>query len=149
MELSPDGRYVATVTMELAEGDKNAGLDSYGKTSAVLLIPIDGGEPRELLRVSRPARLVAHSGMSWAPDSQAVIVMKTLDESRKEKELWLVPIGDGKARKLDIDVAGWDRGGGHGIRLHPNGRQIAFFAGKQSEEVWALENFLSAPNASE
>ena len=84
--------------------------------------------------------------MSWTPDSQAVIVMKAVDESREEKELWLVPVGDGEARKLDIDVDDWHL---NGTRLHPNGRQIAFFAGKRSQEVWALENFLPARNAGE
>ena len=46
-----------------------------------------------------------------------------------------------EARKLDIDVSDWHLSGG-GIRLHPNGKQIAFFAGKRSQEVWALEDFL-------
>ena len=99
---------------------------------------------------TRPERLAAWGGMSWTPDSQAVIVMKVFGESGKEtgRELWLVPINGAAARKLDIDVSDWGAGSGN-IRLHPNGRQIAFFAGKQSEEIWALENFLPARNAGE
>ena len=57
------------------------------------------------------------------------------------RELWLVPINGDKARKLDIDISDWNLGGRE-IRLHPNGREIAFFAGNQSEEIWSLENFL-------
>ena len=142
MELSPDGRYVATVSQELAEGGKSEDGDSYGKTSAVLLIPVDGGEPRELVSVSRPERL-GWGGMSWTPDSQALIAMKVFGDWGKEtkKELWLVPIDGREARKLDIDISDWSLGGRE-IRLHPNGSQIAFFAGNQSEEIWSLENFL-------
>ncbi len=144
MELSPDGRYVATVSQELAEGGKSEDGDSYGKMSAVLLIPVASGELRELLRVARPERL-GWGGMSWTPDSQALIAIKTHGDRSKDKEmtreLWLVPIDGDKARKLDIDISDWSLGGRE-IRLHPNGREIAFFAGKQSEEIQSLENFL-------
>ena len=111
------------------------------KTSTVLLIPIAGGEPRELLRVSQPERFLPYGCMSWTPDSRAVIVAKVIGNWKEgRQELWLVPLSDGDARKLDIDVDAWVGT----IRLHPNGQQIAFFAGKQSQEVWALENFLPA-----
>ena len=149
-ELSPNGRFAAAVSIDLAEKGKRPYGDSYGKYNTLLLFPVEGGEPRELLRVARPERLSAWGGMSWTPDSQTVIVMKVFGESGKEtgRELWLVPINGAAARKLDIDVSDWGAGSGN-IRLHPNGRQIAFFAGKRSEEVWALENFLPARNAGE
>ena len=147
-ELSPDGRYAATVIW-----------DEAAKATTVLLIPIAGGEPRELLRVSQPERFRLYANVTWTPDSQAIIVVKIIGKTGTEllsrnfredeirsSELWLVPVGDGEARKLDIDIAGWKS---YGIRLHPNGRQIAFIAGKQSQEVWSLENFLPAPNTSE
>ena len=41
------------------------------KTSAVMLAPVAGGEPRELLRVSLPERFAAFANMSWTPDSRA------------------------------------------------------------------------------
>ena len=137
-ELSPDGRYIATVAWNQA-----------GKTSMVQLIPVDGGETRELFRVNPPEYLVR---MSWTPDSQAVIVMKGTSEGdrglREEdpKELWLVPVSKGQARKLNIDVKTWTLGVAS-IRLHPNGRQIAFFAGDSAREIWALENLLPALSA--
>jgi hypothetical protein len=34
-----------------------------------------------------------------------------------------------------------------GFDVHPDGRQIAFVAGENKEEVWVLENFLPAVNA--
>ncbi len=149
-ELSPNGRFAAAVSIDLAEKGKRPYGDSYGKYNTLLLFPVDGGEPRELLRVARPERLAAWGGMSWTPDSQALIVMKVFGKSGKEtgRELWLVPINGAAARKLDIDVSDWGAGSSN-IRLHPNGRQIAFFAGKRSEEIWALENFLPTRNAGE
>jgi Tol biopolymer transport system component len=128
LELSPDGRYATTILR--------------AETSILLLIPIAGGAPREILRLNGPERFVAFGGMTWTPDSRAVVAMKG---SRDRKELWLVPVDGGPARKLDIDVSGWRE---DGIRLHPNGREIAFFAGGRSEEIWALENFLPGPRAS-
>ncbi|MBI4909432.1 MAG: PD40 domain-containing protein [Acidobacteria bacterium] len=128
--LSPDGRYAATVLM--LDRDRTAA-DSSGNTTVLLLIPIDGGAPRELLRVSRPEVLEAFDNLAWTPDSKALIVMKRTGE---KKELWKVSLEGGQARKLDIDVSGW-----LGFRLHPNGRQVVFFAGERSEEIWSLENF--------
>ena len=144
-ELSPDGRFAAAVSADLAEKGTRPYGDSYGKYSTLLLFPIDGGEPRELFRVARPEGLAAFGSMSWTPDSQALIVIKTRGDHGKDKEttreLWLVPVNGAAARQLDIDVSDWQSGGG-GIRLHPDGRQIAFFAGNQSEEIQSLENFL-------
>lgn len=46
----------------------------------------------------------------------------------------------GPPRKLDIDTSDWGTSGG--IRLHPDGSQIAYFKGQSEREVWALENVL-------
>ena len=135
MTLSPDGRYIGAVA-----GDATS--------TTLLLIPIGGGEPRELLRASRPEGLDGHR-MIWTPDSRALIVPKLLSKMDGErKELWLVLVTDGRPRKLDIDVDSWVMPGG-GFQLRPNGGQIAFVAeaGGSGPEVWALENFLPALNA--
>ncbi len=140
-ELSPDGRSIATIAWKQS-----------ANMSTLQVMPVDGGEPRELLRVSLPEQLVAYGHMSWTPDSRAVIVVKGTAKRngfqlREEdpKELWLVPVSKGKARKLDIDISSWNME--PGIRLHPNGQQIAFFAGDDAREIWALENFLPALSA--
>lgn len=131
-ELSPDGQSLATIVT-----------DGAAKTSTVMLIPIGGGEPRELLGVSLPDEFEPYGNMSWTPNSRAVIVVKTNGD---RKELWRVPVSGGGARKLDIDTTGWVITGSAGIRLHPNGKEIAFFTGQSSREVWTLENI--APSSS-
>lgn len=96
--------------------------------------------------------------IAWTPDSSALLVLKqTVDPATLRQtveahaELWRVPVTGGQARKLDIDVDAWRRGGlGNydvGFSLSPDGRQLAFLTGKQGYEVWALENILPAQTA--
>jgi Tol biopolymer transport system component len=137
-ELSPDGRYFATTKH-----------DSDAKTSSVILVSVADGHERELLSVNAPALFASYGFMSWTPDGKALMVQKHKRSpgdpygERGPKELWLVSVDGGKARKLDIDIDDWSGR----IRLHPDGNQIAFFTGKQSRELWALENLLPAQTA--
>jgi Tol biopolymer transport system component len=121
--LSPDGqRFAETVD------------DAKAKTSTLTTLTLDGGEPRTVFTVSSPDVV---GGMAWTADSQAVLVVSATPDEYQPKALWLVPVNGGSARKLDIDVTGWI--GYQGIRLHPDGTQIAYFTGPDSREVWALE----------
>ena len=133
VELSPDGRFLALVVV-----------DPKTKTTTLTVRPVAGGEPRALFHVNLSDTLQGYGGLSWTPDSQAVIVVNSTGDLFEPKDLWLVPVTGGSARKLDIDIRGWKAGG---IRLHPNGKQIAFFSGADSREVWALANVLVATSA--
>jgi len=112
---------------------------------SLVLVPVAGGQPREALRLTQAEVLGPHK--VWTPDSSAVIVEKDIASRR---ELWLVPITGGRARKLDIDTNIWMEGsagaGEQGFSLSPDGHSIAFVMGKTVSEVWALENFLPTPN---
>jgi hypothetical protein len=136
--LSPDGRYF---------GGTRRGRDN--KTSAAVVFSVAEGEPRELLRVSWPEPFMG--AVTWSPDSLSLLVVRIrlgpgLDWSDPEgKELWLIPVNGDEARKLDIDINEWKAGG---IRLHPNGKQIAFFSGEVSTELWAYENLLPTQTVS-
>ena len=136
ISLSPDGRWIASYRSEAS-----------GESAVVVLIPVDGGEPRDLLRVNQPER-VNNSSMPWTPDGRAVLVRKMTSLGGGTSELWLVPIDGTTPRKLDFDanrVVPYAQGK---IRLHPDGRQIAFVSGPpSSSEVWVLENFLPALKA--
>jgi len=125
-ELSPDGRFVALISA-----------DAAAKTSKLTVIPVAGGEPREIYRLSAPEELRPSTDMSWTPDGMSLLVVKTIGDRDQKKELWLIPVSEGAPRKLDIDISDWSLG--DGIRLHRNGRQIAFFAGKSSAEAWVYE----------
>jgi dipeptidyl aminopeptidase/acylaminoacyl peptidase len=134
------------------------GVDAATKTSRLTIVPVDGGEPRELMRLTLPRGFARRPrNIAWVPDGSAVVVQTesidptTLDiVGRDHSELWMVPVAGGAPRKLDIDVDAWHRGStewfGAGFSLAPDGKRIAFLTGKASAEVWALENFL--PRAS-
>jgi Tol biopolymer transport system component len=132
-EVSPDGRYLGVRT----------GIDSASQTSSVWIVPVAGGEPRELARIPAAASINGWYQLSWAPDSRAVL---TARRSGTTPELWLIETDTANARKLDIDVSGWTLGIGpfSGFALSPDGQSIAFMMGRSQNEVWALENFLSA-----
>jgi hypothetical protein len=93
--------------------------------------------------------------MPWTPDGRAILVLKMgsfsnvgLAAAGGANELWHVPVDGGTPRKLDIDVSRVLPGGQGRIRLHPNGRQLAYVSGHYpTPEVWVLENFLPAPGA--
>ena len=132
ISLSPDGRWIAAQKTDPAT-----------KSEALALIPIGGGETRELFRARQPERIVNQlSGIPWTPDSRNVLLRRR--SVAGSVELWLVPIADAAARKLDVDVTRWATGNRGLISLSPDGRHIAFLSGQQISEVWVLENFLPA-----
>ena len=80
--------------------------------------------------------------VAWMPDGRGVVVRKMLSDSENaSEELWLVPVGDGQPRQLEIDTRNLNVSP---ISVHPDGRQIAYLGGEQKKEVWVLENFLPA-----
>jgi hypothetical protein len=54
-----------------------------------------------------------------------------------------VSVAGGEPQKLDMPPME----GIGGLRIHPDGRRIVFGAGRPSEEVWVMENFLPALRA--
>ena len=137
--VSPDGRYIA-VRAQLER-----------PFYAVLLIPAAGGEPRELLRTDETQALgnplltgdaVVGSILAWAPGGRGVIVQKIVGTGQR-RELWLIPVEGGEPRKLDLAI---DQDA-HPMRVHPDGRQVAYVVGTTRVEVLVLENFLPAGKA--
>jgi Tol biopolymer transport system component len=130
ISLSPDGRWLAT---------------SMGGAFGV--IPVAGGAPRELLRIEKPAWF-NNIAMPWTPDSKTVLVRKMLVDGGKQSELWAMPVEANESpRKLEFDVnriATYQPGK---MRLHPDGRQLAYVFGESTSELWVLENFLPAAKA--
>ncbi len=136
LSLSPDGRFMAA-----------RALDNPNATQTLQVIPAGGGAPRELLRVHGPDR-IDRGPVVWTPDGRSLIVAQTLSS---RLGLWLVPIDGSTPRTLDLDYASWIEGGqgplDEGFSLSPDGRSIVFPMGKNSAEVWALENILPAASA--
>ncbi|MDA2925603.1 hypothetical protein MYX65_13315, partial [Acidobacteria bacterium AH-259-L09] len=119
LALSPDGKRLAFASNE-----------GGGPAGTLLVMPVAGGDPRQLLR----ARNGELSGVEWMRDGRHLLVSAP---NKPIPALWRVSMNGGQPRKLPLSL---DRQGG--VRLHPRGRQIAFTAGKTRSEVWVLENFL-------
>lgn len=151
---------VASLTATVvADFRKDARADRSTNVATLLLLPVAGGRPRQILRLT-PSEALFRPG-AWTPDSSALIIQK---HTGSRWELWLVPVAGGSTRKLDIDPSIWRDGisnggisvtqqGGVGsvlqqgdgaFSLSADGRRVALVIGKEVAEVWALENFLPA-----
>ncbi|MEE9269623.1 MAG: hypothetical protein V3V49_05110 [Candidatus Krumholzibacteria bacterium] len=121
---SPDGRRLAFFEAVQA-----------GDPTVVKTIPVSGGEPRELYTLEEGMRFHGGVGLSWTPDGRHVIVGRPYAEDKPD-ELWIIPANGGEPRKLNLGFKVKH------MSLHPDGRRIAFTAGKYTSEVWVMENFL-------
>jgi Tol biopolymer transport system component len=119
--VAPDGKSIAAVRRT-------------GDASAIVVASLIDHVEREVLRVARPQALL--QSLSWAPDSRSVIVNTFWNDGEK-RETWLVPLDGGAHKVLDLPGHSWSR-----VRVHPDGKRVAYHAGELGSEVWVLENFL-------
>lgn len=113
--LSPDGRWIAFVS-----------------DGVIQIVPIEGGEPRELFRGSAKSY-----SLNWTQDGRHVIAYAR--EASGLSEIWRIPVKDGTPLKLDLSVTKMTS-----FALHPDNRRFAFSAADANNrtELWVLENFL-------
>ena len=128
LALSPDGRQLAFATLDLEAG-----------TGALKVMAAQGGEGRELFRGKGKSEYV--SWAAWTPDGRQLLFTTLTLPSLEPSGLWRVSAEGGDAQKLELDL---DLAVGMpGVRVHPDGRQLAFTSGQPYKlEIWALENFL-------
>ena len=123
--LSRDGKHLAFVVTESGESGPRV----------LQVMPAAGGETRELLREDRP---LMRRPVVWAPDGQSLLFTRQPAGNAKA-ELWLISVQGGAPRKLDLAAEGMRE-----PSIHPDGRHIAYTAGRNISEVWVMENFLPA-----
>ncbi|MBI3424476.1 MAG: PD40 domain-containing protein [Acidobacteria bacterium] len=121
--LSPDGRRFAV---------------KFGQS--LIVIPVAGGDTRELLKLREHEPFTSYGTVAWTPDGRNLLF---IDGGDKQPELWRIPAGGGEPQQL-----GQLMEGAFDLRIHPAGRRIAFSASqKKNAEVWVMENFLPATQA--
>ncbi len=121
LDLSPDGK-------RLVFGTDN----SDDRTYSVLIMPVSGGEPRELCKFHESGRIRL---ITWTPDGKYVLFTENVKKG--EWALWRISPEGGEPQKL------WQSDKGNfGLSIHPDGQQIAFSTSEQDLEIWVMENFL-------
>ena len=131
INVSPDGRFIATG----GDASPNSG------TRTALLIPVQGGEVRELGQTL--------GVFGWARDSRSVYLWNRSPDVKEGRDLFQVAIDGGSPRKLELRLdpnTTW-------VSIHPDGQRIAYQVNASQQgaggpgEIWVLENFLSSLNA--
>ncbi len=123
--LSPDGRHLIGVVNN--ENDK---------VTSLVLVPVMGGESTQVFRAKDFGSLSNY--VNWTPDGQSVIVPVRTNGSFQPL---IVPVSGGAPRTIDLEI------GQLGMKVHPEGRQVAFTVGRAMFELWTLEHFLPASSA--
>ena len=120
--VSPDGKHLAISISGL-----------------IRIMPAAGGETRDLL-VGKPEGSLG--ALAWTPDGKSILFFKSSAGTKdKKRELWQADLAGGEPRKINIGMEPRE------IRIHPDGKRIAFRAGQTITEIWVMENFLAALKA--
>jgi Tol biopolymer transport system component len=123
--VSPEGRHVAFAL----RGEDKVGL---------MVMPIDGGEPRRLVGFSRGTPEPVF--IEWSTDGRQIYFVRLGgSEAEEEKGLWRIPAGGGEPEPLEWLM----ESGALMLRFHPDGRRVALTRVEGSgAEVWVMEDFL-------
>ncbi|MCX6559385.1 MAG: hypothetical protein NTZ26_02615 [Candidatus Aminicenantes bacterium] len=140
LALSPDGLELAFTARSRRW---NGSCDRLGIVSA------QGENARELLRLSG-REAVRRDGLVWTPDGRYLLFAKTVEAAPRSfrLELWRASPRGQEAHNVGVlasDMAFGD--GASGLRIHPDGKSVAFQAGRRKPEVWVMENVLPATKA--
>lgn len=128
LEISPDGQWLAfsDVAMEKNSDDEE---------SVLMLLPINGGQPRLLFKVSGSEYLKV---VGWTPNSQEILFTRNTKLATKlSTTLWRISINTGTPRSIELGLPVLTN-----IRFHPDGKRIVFDSGQRGAEIFAMENFL-------
>jgi hypothetical protein len=99
-----------------------------------------------------PAKLAGRSAaqriqtLAWTPDGRHLLF--GMDRAGADAsgsaitELWRISSEGGQPQKLELAMDSL-----RDLRMHPDGRHIAFVAGRHKGEVWVMENFLPRTKA--
>jgi Tol biopolymer transport system component len=130
LSISPDGRLLAFATLNENE-----------KVFFLKVIPVTGGEPRNIVKAG------GCRAVTWSPDSKSLLyyitgkTKSTEDKksSESQAELWRVPVEGGEPKRILTST----EYGFSELRIHPDGKSIAFSHEKMGYEIWAMDNILA------
>lgn len=120
LDISPDGKSLAF--LEAAD-------------STLKVMPIEGGQPRVVYRFDQEWAM----SVAWSPDGKYLFYSKTPkgEDKTGKIELWRIPSEGGESVKFPLVARGMEN-----LRIHPDGKRIAFNTFMFDRETWVMENFL-------
>ncbi len=120
--LSPDGKYLAFLIWV----EENS--------EAIMVMPSNGGEPREIFRSDNVGFFSKFSGPRWSPDGKYIYFVKWFSK-KNDIELFRVSTQGGTPEPIGIVNSP------HSFSIRPDGKEIAFCAPMESKtEIWVLDN---------
>jgi len=131
LALSRDGKQLAFVVSQ--EGVRS-----------LKVLPMDGGEPREVFRAEQGGDEVAPFGIDWTHDDRFILFIRR-DITAPRTDLWRVSPDGGLPQRI---LSGDGLGTLLLPRVHPEGRRITFTKGRRERnEVWVMENLVPGATA--
>ncbi|MDA2925112.1 hypothetical protein MYX65_10785 [Acidobacteria bacterium AH-259-L09] len=134
LAISPDGRRLAL-------------LSPQNRPTTLKVMPATGGEPQELFSVQEPDYL-DRGVLAWTPDGEHLLfgrfAQRQGEHGQRTTALWRISARGGKPQRLELEIEGPSM-----VRVHPDGRQIAFRGSKTVDELWVMENFLPQLSSNE
>ncbi|MCK4838856.1 MAG: PD40 domain-containing protein [Desulfobulbaceae bacterium] len=124
--VSPDGQRILITVKD-------------GESQVLLIMPVDGGEARELVRVDGEKETPFWGSSAWTPDGRYVAFLKGEKGKDRQWQLWRVAAEGGEPQWLGLNFDGQLTGS---LRMHPDGRRVAIDEIKWNQEMWVMEYFL-------
>ena len=131
LAISPDGAQLAYVQFEGTPGPN-------AFDPILQALPTAGGAPREIARFEKTNVTV----LGWTRDGRSLLYER--NESPEGRDpvfaVWVQPLAGGEPRRIELvgEVSG------RNLRVHPDGRRVAFTAGQDRNEIWVMEGIQPA-----
>jgi Tol biopolymer transport system component len=125
---SPDGRSLAFAV----------NTTGYGRT--LMVMPTDGGHPREILHSSNTQSILPQGAMAWTSDSRYLVYSGRCDPGmgNDEQQLCAIPVAGGTPQPLAIRMQAMPS-----RMVSADGRFVAFTGRTIDRELWAIRNLLA------
>jgi Tol biopolymer transport system component len=131
LTISPDGKQLAF------------SFSGTASETSLMVMPTAGGFPREILRLKDPESIRSgwNGSVEWIADGRQILFVKAQKDG--SSELWQIPVEGGKPRNLGIT----NQGPIADLRVHPDGKRVAFTNARLGGDVWVIENFVPKTEA--
>ena len=124
---SHDGARIAFSTRDYSKDDSGPATFTIN-----VITRSDGSLHEPLVQHDAPIWPIA-----WTPDGEFVLYVELgPPPNDRLKALWRISIDGGQRQEMNADISKM-----RNLRLHPNGRQLAFEVGIARREVWVMDKF--------